>query len=269
MKSLRKDDWEKEAKRLAVGQTSRIYHGAERRPNLVIRNLADRYTAYCHSCHEGSVIMKDVVRVTDNVPAPTMVHRSSPGLTQEYASWDVGLQLDIVRFLISKDVSLAMLKHTIMPSYSISDNRLVFTTPDQVVGRDLTGQSHSKWYTYTSVNSFNRAAHKDFAGKQVWLTEDYFSALKGQYYANRLNKQDILFVSLMGTVLHPELTVELCKASEVIILLDHDDAGLEAAPDIHRSLRMLNVPTLDCTKAVAKGCDPKNMKTEWWSFILG
>ena len=60
---LHPDEWLREAKRLPIGRAARVYHGAEHRPNLVVKNLPDRYTCYCHRCHEGGVVLKEFVKV--------------------------------------------------------------------------------------------------------------------------------------------------------------------------------------------------------------
>ena len=60
---LHKEEWLKDAQALPIGRCNRIYHGAEHRPNLVVWNLEDRWSAYCHACKEGAVVKKDFVKI--------------------------------------------------------------------------------------------------------------------------------------------------------------------------------------------------------------
>lgn len=252
-------EWLKDAKRVAIGGSNRVYHGAERRPNLVVRNLPDKYTAYCHACHEGGVVMKELVKVQDTPPVVVNRKRDDPGqlysIDVQTPNPNVPIK-DIVRFLHDKDMSLHTLA-ALHPMWSPQDQRIVFITPDQVVGRDITGRSPSKWYTYKSANSYNRAKPISFNGEHVVLTEDYFSAAKGQHYC-----ADRLFVGLMGTTMYSDLTVALCDAAHVTVLLDCDDAGRTAAPTISRTLNLLDIP--HTVLFPHEGCDPKNMDHNWW-----
>lgn len=250
------DHWLPQAKRLPVGRSARIHHGAETRPNLVVRNEAGRYSAYCHHCHEGGVQPKEFVSVVKAPPDPKVKNPKCPGALVAFKDAPEALKKELIEFLLTKDMHTALMPEFCY--YSAQDKRLVFNTPDQVVGRDLTGASHAKWYSYTRSVQYNRAAFKDFKDQVVVLTEDYFSALKGQHYA----PDHGLCVALMGTELHADLTVELCRAKFIVILMDNDKAGHTAAPKIQRTLELLGVPcVVDFPYANE---DPKNMSSTWW-----
>lgn len=260
------NEWLPDAKRLPVGHTARVYHGAERRPNLVVRNLEDRYVAWCHACHEGSVQKKDVVKIVQKAPEPKERKPSDPGHLVHYDQWTPQLLTEIAQFLHSKGMSLHILTCTIKPYYTKQDERLVFQTPDQLVGRDLTGQSKAKWYTYTQANSYNRAAYESFRDKHVFVTEDYFSALKGQFEVAQLDHHDVLFVSSMGTVVHPDLALELCKAKAVTMMYDHDEAGVDGTCTALKQLRLLGIETDHVYPHY--NCDPKDMDFTWFKQVI-
>jgi hypothetical protein len=257
---VQKEHWLKAAKRLPVGATDRIYHGAEKRPNLVIRNMQDKYTAYCHHCHQGDVQMKEAVRFQIE-PEAEKSKKGIPSALIQYHMWDESLKRRIMEFLISKDMALGFFS-TIYPKYNPEDQRLVFETPDQIVGRDMTGKSKSKWFTYMSNYSFNRAARRSFDDKVIVLTEDYFSALKLQYVFSSLPRfHDYLAVSAMGTRLNTDLTVQLIKARKTIILFDGDAAGSEGAVAFSSAFKILDIPYEDWTLCMPTGLDPKNLDT--------
>lgn len=254
------NEWLSDAKRIAVGSTNRVYHGAERRPNLVVRNLQDRYTAYCHSCKEGGVVMKDVVRVTANEFKTTPLS-TNPGLLLRIDLESLNVPVPkIVEFLHSKDMSLFTLQAQ-APMWSAKDQRIVFCTPDQVLGRDITGKSPAKWHMYRGAHNYARAKDVSLEDKVVVLTEDFFSAAKGQHYC-----PDYVFVALVGTVLHPDLAVELMKAKHVILCLDGDDAGWHGATSIARKLNLLGIPYE--LRFPPAGKDPKNMDASWWENVF-
>lgn len=262
---IRSDEWLQDAKRLPVGHTARVYHGAERRPNMVVRNLVDRYVCWCHSCNDGAVIKKDVVKLVKEAPQMRDHRPKDPGSLRPLNTLTLNQLGEVLAFLHSKDMHLDLIKD-MNPALSIKDTRLVFTTPDQVVGRDLTGQSKAKWYTYTQVHSFNRAAFEVFKDKTCIITEDYFSALKGQYYCKALERNDILFVASMGTVLHPDLLLELVKAKQTVMMYDNDEAGIKGANAALKTLGLLGCRSHGIYPDLGK--DPKNMQVQWFETVL-
>ena len=262
---IRSDEWLQDAKRLPVGHSARVYHGAERRPNMVVRNLIDRYVCWCHACNDGAVIKKEVVKLINEAPQPKDHKPKDPGSLLPLDTLILDKLQHVLGFLHSKDMHLELIKD-MHPCVSLKDMRLVFTTPDQVVGRDLSGQSKAKWYTYTQVHSFNRAAFEVFKDKTCIVTEDYFSALKGQYYAKLMQRQDILFVASMGTVLHPDLLLELAKAKQTVMMYDNDEAGVKGTNAALKTLGLLG-----CSSRYIfpdSGKDPKNMQVQWFEQVL-
>ena len=257
-------EWLDSAKRLPVGHTARVYHGAERRPNMVVRNLVDRYTCYCHSCHDGAVVMKEVVKLVQTPPPPKEKRPTSPGYLMPVQTLAMERIRELCKFLHSKDMAWIHIvdQLELNPALSLQDNRLVFTTPDQVVGRDLTGLSKAKWYTYTQNNSFNRAAFQSFKDKTVFITEDYFSAIKGQHCCRKHNIGDVLFCASMGTSIHADFALELTKAKHVVMMYDNDQAGVEGTANAVRGFNLLGISNSTCYPDLGK--DPKNMQEDWF-----
>lgn len=240
-------EWLDEAKRLPVGQTRRIYHGAERRPNLVIRNMDDRYTAYCHSCHEGSVHMKAMVKHQHRVVAEDF---------QDFYVWNPPNEADYKRaaiFLASKDMAMLYLERLV---WSVFNDRLVFHTPQMVLGRDMSGHSKAKWLVYSYTKSFNTlrpVPSFGFDQQTVILCEDLFSAAKWDYFT----PANTWGVHLNGTDIQSDLTSLLLTARHVVLALDGDSAGREGEARITRALQLVGiVPTI---VRVPEGKDPKNM----------
>ena len=55
---LDRSEWLAEAQSLMVGASKRVYHGAETRPNLVLRNEPEGWSAYCFSCKQHGYVPK-------------------------------------------------------------------------------------------------------------------------------------------------------------------------------------------------------------------
>lgn len=262
---LHTDEWLKDAKRLPIGRSARVYHGSECRPNLVVKNLPDRYTAYCHRCHEGGVVIKDYVRadstystVQDNSITPP--HDSIPlflrGVPNPKIPWQ-----KLVAFLHSKSMSVDYLKGY-NPKYSASAERLLLDMPDQTVGRSLRSASTAKWLTYRSAVSYVRASALAVEGRRLFVTEDCFSAIKAAHSL----PQTFVPTALMGTVAHNDFLRLALSSAGVVLCLDNDNAGLSAAPKIQRALRLLDVPCK--TVYPNAGCDPKDMELDWFRNVV-
>lgn len=254
------EHWLTEAKRLPVGRWARIYHGAERRPNLVIRNKADGYYAYCHSCHEGSVIKKEFVQET--VVIQQAPKSRDPGPLIDITTLDVsvsGKGYRLANFLASKSVYKCW-PTNVKPMWSEQDQRIVFQTPELLIGRDTTGNSKAKWYRYKGTANYASVTGIREGGV-VFLTEDYFSAMKGQYYAE-MTGIPTSCVSMQGTVIHPDLVVQLMDTPKVILAFDTDKAGKEGCIKAAQQLGLLGIPYevawCDANK------DPKDMWSDWW-----
>jgi len=255
---LHPSEWLKEAKQLPVGRTKRTYHGAEKRPNLVIRNTDTGWSAYCHSCHDKGYVAKEFVKVLEVAP---VVRKASGAGFLRSLNLETDLNIpysDISLFLHKKGMSLQYIQH-LDPKWSAQDKRIVLTTKQQVLGRDITGFSPSKWWKYSGDYSYVLATDKPLQDKVVVLTEDLFSACKGQYFA----PENVVFIAVTGTRIQDELLVQLTKVKQVVMLLDGDAAGDAGTTHITRTLRLIGVPHR--VVRLPNGCDPKDMSPEWWT----
>lgn len=254
MRKLTNDHWLKQAKLLPIGADRRIYHGAERRPNLTIRNEESCWSAYCHSCKEGAKVMKEFVK-----PAPPVikhVSRHDPGLCRslEGIQWPDVPTEKIIGFLNSKGIT----KHMLKPydaKWSINDQRIVVTTPEGMIGRTMDPKVLQKWYSYRNEHGFF-AANQDYDAPNIVLTEDFFSAAKVQFYA----PEGYQAIALLGTVLHKALLTKLTNR-RVIICTDGDDAGREAELRFRRKFELLGIETTSVLPP--EGSDPKDMDKDW------
>lgn len=255
--ALHETEWLHLAKQLPVGGVGRHYHGAERRPNLVVKNLQDRYTCWCHSCHSGGVVQKEHVRLTD---APEVVPSTKDvgflrGIDTSRPDPNVPFK-EIVTYLHSKNMTLEYLKQ-FNPQWSANQQRLVLSSPDQVLGRDITGRSKSKWFRYSGERSYVRGTAEPFR-PTVILVEDLFSAAKGQYFC----PPSVLMVAMTGTVLYDDLLVELLKVGRVYLMLDADKAGAEGMLKAKNTLKLFGKDVHDVS--LPEGLDPKDMPPSWW-----
>jgi hypothetical protein len=258
---LPKSEWLHFAQSLAVGAKASVRHGNESTCAMNVANQPDRYTAYCHRCHDGGVVMKDSVRLT--VAAHKRSYEMDPG-----PMWPVLVSTpnpnvpiaQIVGFLHSKGMTLDMF--TTPPMYAPQAGRLIFDTADAKMGRDITGAVNRKWQEYKRYNAYNRAKAVPFTDHKVFVfTEDYFSAVKAQFYCP---SAEVLCVSLMGTKLSNDLLLQLmhAKPRKVVLLLDNDKGGWDGEPTIARGLRAVEVPVITRWPSSK---DPKNMNAQWWA----
>lgn len=258
--ALHPDEWLKQAKSLPIGRSKRTYHGAEKRPNLVVHNHEDRWSCYCHRCHEGGVVMKEFVKVGT---VSTKLVAESPNLIPDDARAIASVShtdlSKIVCFLHDKHMHLDMLQAYKL-HYSKVRDRLLFYCPDQVVGRYLGSHSTAKWMTYNSTRSYVRTSTVPIEGNVVVLCEDVLSAIKAARYL-----PTCCVVALMGTTIQNDLLKDLLSAEQVLLLLDNDKAGRDGSVLAIRAFRLLNIlySVMWCTEE----CDPKDMPSDWFLSI--
>lgn len=242
-------EWLADAQSLPINRSKRVYHGAERRPNLVVQNLPDRWIAYCHHCHEGAVKMKEYATV--QVEEPTLV----PNLdTSTLVPVESVLDKKLAMFLHTKGVSAWLLgKYGFM--YNTADKRLVYKSEQGAIGRDTTGASLVKWYTYRNppFSGWLYLQPKNVHDTRVLITEDFFSAIKLHHVLGTG------CIALCGTVLKPKtLAFILDNNLQPMLWLDGDTAGATGAAAAQREFSALGVQA----KAVHEfylGKDPKDL----------
>lgn len=265
---LHRSEWLDQCKRVPVGQSRRIVHGAEGRPNMVLYNNPDSWSVWCHSCHEGGRINKEYLEPVDTSVPVYRKFLDTKGLVT-LAGMDKQKYKDLVMLLHSKGMSTALVsKHNCF--YNTVDDRLVFRFNGLDIGRDCTGRSPAKWLHY---DRDNRAEFVYLQGKTVngteplVLVEDLFSAIKVNHYTGwssicclgtRISDEIIRFISSVAYtgkqqgLLQREAVTRIAVAS-----FDGDSAGRGAERDLVNrcSLRGLGYRTV----RIPDGLDPKDL----------
>ena len=242
---LPQDEWLDKARRLHIGMTVRIRHGRESRENLVIGNLQDRWYAYCHKCHEGAVVQKDHVMLTQNMGPVDVEERLPDDIKPVLAS---EFELPIAKFLASKNMDQLYL-----PALFYSEKRKRLMLKDVAGkwhGRDLTGRSPMKWMNYSNAKVVGAVP----MSYPAIVVEDLFSMHKVQY---ALKDTGVRVVCALGTGCSASLVYILMPADTIVWMFDADAAGDTGAEDgIQRMRPFVN---RQVRARPPEGLDPKDM----------
>lgn len=258
---MHKSEWLSDAERVPVGQNRRVYHGAETRPNLVVWNSTDSWSAYCHACHESARVYKEVIQpVADEPPKFQKYLSSSDCCTfSELALRHPEKYRRLVLFLHKKCMSTALLL-PYEPLYNCTDDRVVLGFNGAYIGRDVTERHPAKWFKYYSD------VPMDFMYLQgqkigdlyepIALTEDLFSAIKIHQYTG----MSALWCSgthisdaIISFLTYPRSTCPLYP----ILAFDGDKAGDRAKRDASKRLGIRGVKFESVR--VPDGLDPKDL----------
>lgn len=249
-------EWLQEAQKLPLNGQARIYHGAERRPNLVVRNLPDKWTAYCFSCKEYAEVRKTYVKIGEE---QSIANQDSVEPTGLYSLTDPRVPLhSIVYFLHTKHMSLSLINRW-SPQWDPKRKRLTIDLPDGRLGRDIYGHNQAKWYVYrNSVQYGSASGSNEITKEHIILTEDMFSAIKAQRYL-----PDTQCIALLGTSLTRGLECALLRSRPRMVhcMLDGDEAGYRGSQSLLRRLKLLGIP---CIMQNPEKGDPKDQSREWF-----
>lgn len=269
---LHRSEWLEDAKKVPVGQHRRVYHGAEPTPALVLWNNEDSWSCYCHRCHEGGKVYKQVLeKVDESVP----VYRKYFNLKDTCSLSDLASKHPdkykrMVLLLHDKGMSTALFKGYNV-KYNLVDDRLCFIFNGVVIGRDCRNTGNAKWLMY---HSDNQSSHVYLQGRKtgktcepVIFTEDLFSAIKVNHYTGfstlwiqgtRLSDDIILrFIEPINTM--ENLRDKSSRLNPVAVLsLDSDSAGYSAVRSITNRFNLLGLPIRNVDIPV--GLDPKDLK---------
>lgn len=266
---MHKSEWLTDAQRVPVGQSRRIRHGAEGRPNLVVWNNPDSWSSYCHSCKEGGKVYKQMLQAVDKV-AP--VYRKYLD-TKDLVSIDSISPYDykqLVLLLHRKSMSTEVLRK-FNPLYNTVDKRLVFRFDGVDIGRDCTELSHAKWLKYHSDNAkdyvYLQGRILDNLCEPVILVEDLFSAIKINHYTGwsvlcclgtRIHDGIIKFISSTAFTAHKQVLHERPRLQRhASLAFDGDSAGKCAERD---ASARLGIRGLGYSKvSIPTGLDPKDL----------
>ncbi len=245
-------EWLAKAQRQAIHSEQRTYHNHEGRPNLVVGNKPDRWWCYCHSCKQGGVVMKSHVTLT-NTPEPINSRLlTRPTDTHSFALCAEDVRLSIAAFLARKNMDMAYLP--IGTGYSPERKRLILSTVQGWLGRDLTEKSPSKWITYDNQTYLGDSTW-DASNQCAVIVEDPFSFYKVKWACKDL---PVAVLSSLGTRIHDKLLVRiLANHSYVVMFYDGDEAGILGATKSKLKLQGMGIHGY--AMCAPKGLDPKDM----------
>lgn len=267
---MHRSEWLDQCKRVPVGQTRRVVHGAEGRPNLVLYNNPDSWSAYCHSCKTSGFIRKEYLEPVDTSVPVYKKYLDTRDLVSLSAMSDVDFKR-LVLLLHEKCMSLPVMRK-FNPLYNKGDERLVFRFDGVDIGRDCTGRSPAKWLKY------HKEPSKDYVYLQgricsgyepVILVEDLFSAIKINHYTGwsalcclgtRITDEIIRFITKPNVlrVEPPEWSGEVREVQRIAVAaFDGDSAGLAAERNLVSRLGLRGVEYR--TVRIPDGLDPKDL----------
>lgn len=280
MSGLPCEEWLPLAQALPVGQAKRYRHRTEARPNLMVSNRPDGWSAWCFACNAGGFKPKEFVRVQPEAE-PDSPRQWLPPDYRDIYECNPRVRHRVAEFLARKGLDLHHHTAGIHVGYSAQQDRLVLECWGRrpgvrFLGRAL-GDRQPKWITYSSAHS-GYAEYAMPIGPYIdqWLgrpetpatarsfvvVEDYLSALKVQHAAPHA-----LAVASLGTRLSSSL-VELILDSggPVCIMYDGDQAGARGSSAGARRLRGLGVPVREVRPPA--GLDPKDLTIQGIQELL-
>lgn len=226
-------------------------HLRERRPNLVVRNLSDRYTAYCMACKQGAVLLKEHVRVTGIAAPVTSQDLTLPADMVRIEHAEQAVQDGVLGFLAHKHMDMCYLDTPVF--FSRQRMRLLLHWDGGWLGRDTTERSPQKWLT------FNQQTHLDPQERcpAALVVEDPFSFFKVRW---ALRDMPICVYSSLGTAVPDALMIKLLEHDNVAFFYDGDAAGYKGADTESKRLRAFGVRS--SAVCAYLGNDPKDMTIE-------
>lgn len=262
------DEWLEEAKKVPIGQSRRVYHGAEHRPNMVVYNNQDSWSCYCHRCHKGGYKQKAVPKLSFNkvpstglkVPEGISLIEVMTSYTSEsiiYYSFTMNAAVkDSIAYLLRYNISANTLGRLgIDAFYSTEMGRLIFKYRDCYISRAMLGQE-PKWY----IHSMPEPMHLQ-GNEGLILTEDLLSAIRIRAVTG------CSCIPVLGTNLTDAIMIKCTHYKQVQIAFDGDSAGLEGARKTFKALRLLGV---NCTvKLAPNGLDPKDLTDDMIIALWG
>lgn len=256
---LRQEDWLHVARGLAIGETVRVPHKGDHsnRPNLVVSNKPDRWSAYCWSCKASGVQFKTHVKYQPKAPkeSNSLVHPQDAVLVSGLPAYKQHL---VAGFLARKGMDAIMLPPGL--AFSETRQRLLVPTEHGLLGRDVTEAAHQKWLTYDRTAFLGNGPK----GCVPVLVEDAFSYFKVRWAMQLAGMSDrYCAVCTLGTNPSAATVLHLLSMQPegIIIMYDGDAAGASGADTVQRRMRALGVPC--CTRLASWGHDPKDETAEF------
>lgn len=229
-----------------MGRQDRLFHGREKRPNLVIGNLPDRWWAYCQNCKQGGVVQKEHVRLGVASPEANKSNLTLPCDLARFGDLDEATLHALSTFLASKGMDAVMLPPL---WYSCTRKRILLQLNEGWIGRDVTGNALEKWLTYTRTTQY-LWCQRDSSTAVV--LEDAFSYFKVIWADPSHN-----VMCALGTGIKPSILLKLSTQQRTYFMFDGDAAGYKGATEgVHR-IRGLGGLAHECCAPL--GHDPKDL----------
>ena len=244
------EEWLHLAQRLPIDGKARFHHRRERRPNLSVENLPDRWVAWCSACKQGGVKLKEHVRVTGVRAPAASVSLVLPHDMVRVVDCEDHIRAQVLGFLASKHMDAVYLPDL---WFSKSRMRLMYHHGAGWLGRDTTESSPQKWL------SFNHAKYLDNGRRypDAVVVEDPFSFSKVSY---ALRDLPYAVYSSLGTALNPALLITLLRHTQIHMFYDGDHAGYTGAIREGKRLRACGVAAVAACAPAGK--DPKDLLVE-------
>lgn len=242
-------DWLSEAQALPVGGHKKIAHDCGPGLCLAVFHNESKYSAYCHRCGPQKPIWKALptlaeraekaaqqASVDDAVAADT---RPPQPAVFDLAEWPSEARLWLYKagFSNAEIQTIGFYYHPITRRVVVPvvcNGQLVYWQARQIFG--------SKGAKYLSMPGGRQNAIPIFGtGSTVILVEDLLSALK-------IATAGFRSLCLMGTNLLPKIWEHLLHEEDIVVWLDPDDAGRNAAAKVRDSLALVGKDCRDvCT----------------------
>ena len=265
--SLHRDDWLKQAQRLAVGQKKRVRHGFEATAALDVYNNADSWSAYCHRCHEAGRVMKVHQSILRPVQEPDRV-APVPATVMRFADATQYEQQRMWRLLCDKGCPPGVIPEELL-WYERSVNRLMLLQGGQALGRALDRWRMPKWLPYGAWHGKPmvwqtrmpvKATELAPGVRQAWaIAEDALSAYKiAKAMEAHWPNSPVGAMATLGTSV-TTASLPYMAGTDVACMYDGDAAGLSGFLAMRKRLNVFGGFTKDARPV--KG-DPKNMTLE-------
>lgn len=258
---MERHEWLNDAKKVPVGQKRRVYHGAEKRPNLEVYNNADSWSCWCYACNDGGKVRKEVLERVVEAPTKFQKYLSSTDCcTLESLSEHHPEKFKRLVLLLHRKCMSTALLAPYKPLYNLTDDRLVLGWYGSYIGRDCTEKHHAKWFKYHNAGVpmeyvYLQGANSQDSREPVILTEDLFSAIKVKHYTGYST------LCCLGTRIHDAIILFLTADRDVpfypVSTFDGDKAGEKAARTAAQRLSIRGVEYTSVT--IPDNYDPKDL----------
>jgi len=247
-------DWLSVAQALPVGGSKKIAHDCGEGLCLAVFHNETKYSAYCHRCGPQKPIWKAFPTLAERAEKAAQARSADEAVEADtrppqpavfdLAEWPSEARLWLYKAGFSNDEikTIGFYYHPITRRVVVPvvcNGQLVYWQARQIFG--------SRGAKYLSMPGGRQNAIPIFGqGSSIILVEDLLSALK-------IATAGFRSLCLMGTNLLPKIWEHLINETDIIVWLDPDDAGRNAAADVAGKLQLVGKTCRD----VVTARDPK------------